>query len=438
MSNALQNIAVDLTPVLPGGENGGAKVFILELLRILADMKPQTRFILLTQESSHDELTALDCSNMHRVLVRKASGVPEKQNRQHIETNVMPFIPRNIHRTARRLKKSLMKRVGKHRIKTHSILKEMGVDLLFCPFTAPTYYEPGIPVVSTIYDLQYKTYPEFFNPDDVKHRNKVFIDACHRATILTAISDYSRKSAIQHGKLKPDKIRTIYLRMAQRLHVETEYSDKILNHFDLTSNRYLIYPANFWKHKNHEMLLTAFAIATRQGIPQDIKLVCTGAPGEHQQWLIHAAAILGLENRVIFTGYLPNDELSSLLCSAAGMIFPSLYEGFGLPVIEAMAAGIPVACSNKRSLPEISGNAALLFDPGMPEQISQCMISLIDNHELRKQLTEAGRIQAAEFSEARVMADEYWELFQNAMEISNRKNRSTWAKLISTFNTIIT
>ncbi|MCF8383978.1 MAG: glycosyltransferase family 4 protein [Chlorobium sp.] len=421
MSNTLHTIAVDLTPVLPDGENGGAKLFVLELLRILAEMKPKTDFILLTQEASHEELSALDCANMRRVMVRTTSASPTKSNQLHAGANILPLVSRNIHRTAIRLKKSIMKRMGKHPIKTRKLLKEMAVDLLFCPFTAPTYYEPEIPVVSTIYDLQYKTYPEFFTPEDVALRNKTFLEACSRATMLTAISDYSRKSAIQHGNIEPDRIRTIYLQMAQRITSKTENPDKLLNHFGLTSNLYFIYPANFWKHKNHEILLTAFAISTRQGLPQDIKLVCTGAPGERQQWLIRAASVLGLENRVIFPGYLPTDELSSLLSHAAGMVFPSLYEGFGLPVIEAMAAGIPVACSNTRSLPEISGNAALLFDPGVPEQISQSMVNLIDNLELRKRLIAAGKIRAAEFSDTKMMGNEYWELFENAMAINKRK-----------------
>lgn len=372
----LGTIAVDLTPVLPGGDNGGAKVFVLELLRVLAEMKPHISFILLTQDSSHEELALMDRSNMRRIKVLDASH---------------------------------SSRVSKY------FLSDLNIDLLFCPFTAPTYAETGIPVVCTVYDLQYRTYPEFFAPEDVAHRDRVFRDACKKATILTAISDYSRDTAIEHGKIEPERIGTIYLRMARRISYELDESDdNVLSRLRVASGRYLIYPANFWKHKNHEMLLTAFGIACNSGIEKEIKLVCTGAPGERQEWLKRAARAMGLDERVIFPGYLPNDELAVLMANAVGMVFPSLYEGFGLPVIEAMAFGIPVACSNTRSLPEVAGDAALLFDPRSPEKMAESIISLTTDHRLREQLVRAGQLRAAEFSDSRQMAMDYWALFQKA------------------------
>ncbi len=103
------------------------------------------------------------------------------------------------------------------RRQAHSLLGNLKANLLFCPFTAPTYSEPGIPTVCTIYDLQYKTYPEFFKAEELIHRNHTFIEACSRASMLSAISDYSRLSAIKHSALKPEKIRTIHLQMAHRI-----------------------------------------------------------------------------------------------------------------------------------------------------------------------------------------------------------------------------
>ena len=406
-----KNIAVDLTPVLPGGENGGAKVFVLELLRMLAKMKPDTQFILLTRESSHKELAFLDRQNMKRMMVlaeepkRNASAKPVERLTSWAERTIWGW------------KRSALKRLKIYRPASDRILHNMGVDLLFCPFTSLHNAEPGIPSVCTIYDLQYKTYPEFFTPDEVNHRDRVFRDACKGAVAITAISEYSRKSAIAHGNIDPSIIRTIYLRMAQRIQSNTVPVNKLLKRLGLEKQNYLLYPANFWKHKNHETLLTAFGLACSEGLDSEIKLVCTGAPCERQQLLEKKTRYMGLESRVIFPGYLPNDELALLLSNSAGVIFPSLYEGFGLPVIEAMAAGVPVACSNTRSLPEVAAHAALLFDPTSPEQIAWAMLFLVRKDQLRMKLIEDGLQRAAEFSDQERMAREYWELFEDAMTV---------------------
>ena len=420
----LKTIAVDLTPILPGGENGGAKIFVLELLRRLAEIAPQTQFILLTQAASHAELATLDRPNMWRVMV--VGPVVANTLRPRLlglGSRLLPHFPARLRGVVNRLGFKLntaLKRGG-----SGALLRDMGVDLLFCPFTAPTYFDPGIPTVCTIYDLQYKTYPEFFAAEDVAHRERTFIEACRRAAALTAISDYSQDSAITHGNLDPQRIRTIHLRMAQRIAPEVENGKAILDHLGLVPQRYLVYPANFWKHKNHEMLLTAFGIASHEGLSSDIKLVCTGAPGARQAWLMSAARNMNLGDRILFPGYLPNAELAALMADSNGVVFPSLYEGFGLPVIEAMAAGVPVACSNTTSLPEVAAEAAILFDPRVPTQIAQAMISLVDNDALRARLIQAGLQRAAEFSDTERMAREYWDLFQYALSNEKYENLLT-------------
>lgn len=424
MNKKLNTIAVDLTPILPGGENGGAKVFVLELLRRLAEMAPQTQFVLLTQAASHEELAILDRPNMRRQMVMGSVAVNSLRSRlQSQVSHILLYLPARLRNVVNRLryKLSTMLRRGS----SSALLRDMAADLLFCPFTAPTYFEPGIPTVCTIYDLQYKTYPEFFSAEDVAHRDRIFIEACRRATALTAISDYSRDSAIAHGNIDASRIHTIYLRMAQRIAPGIENDKGILDRLNLCPQRYLIYPANFWKHKNHEMLLTAFGIARHDGLGADIKLVCTGAPSERQEWLMGAVQTMNLGDSVLFPGYLPNAELAALMTNCAGVVFPSLYEGFGLPVIEAMASGVPVACSNTTSLPEVADDAATLFDPRVPTQIAQAMISLVENKALCSKLIQAGHQRAAEFSDAERMTAEYWELFQHALANVKHENLLT-------------
>jgi glycosyltransferase involved in cell wall biosynthesis len=407
-------IAVDLTPVLPGGENGGAKVFVLELLRHLPVLAPQCRFILFTQRDSHDELAVLDCDNVQRVLVLDhAADTVGRSALRTVAARWLPYIPTRL----RRLLADIGYRLNRQRKRSSGLdlLHRLGVDLLYCPFTAPLYAEPGVPVVTTIHDLQYRTFPQFFAADDVAHRDAVFRAACRKSTRIAAVSDYTRESAIRHGSLDPRRISTIHTRLACRLAFPGSAPTEVLARLGLVKGRYLIYPANFWRHKNHEMLLTAFGMAAARDLEADIRLVCTGAPGLRCDYLVRAAGALGLAERVLFPGFVDAEDLAALLANSAGMVFPSLYEGFGLPLLEAMAAEVPVACSDTTSLPEVAGGAALLFNPRSVETLARAIGELVGNPSLRATLLAAGATRAQEFVDAGRMAREYWALFCEAV-----------------------
>jgi glycosyltransferase involved in cell wall biosynthesis len=424
MNKVLKTIVVDLTPVLPGGENGGAKIFVIELLHRLAELTPQIQYILLTQAGAHEELSVMERPNMRRLmLVNPFISRPLGLTLRKLATPILLCLPGRLKRKVSNFRYRLVSRYRNNN--SDSLLRQLGADLLFCPFTAPTYFEPGVATVSTIHDLQYKTYPEFFSPQDVAHRDHIFIEACRRSSAIAVVSEYSKNVAIAHGKLKPSQIRTIHHRLADRILPEGDSNEVVLTRLKLTSQRYLIYPANFWKHKNHEMLLTAFGIACQEGIAADVKLVCTGAPSDRQAWLVEAVKRMQLAERVIFPGYLPKSELSILMANSRGMVFPSLYEGFGLPVIEAMASGVPVACSNTTSLPEVAADAAILFDPRVPTQISNAMKTLVDDDVLRVHLIEEGKLRAESFSDSERMAREYLDLFQFALNNAKDENLLT-------------
>jgi glycosyltransferase involved in cell wall biosynthesis len=389
-------------------------VFVLELVRRISEIAPETQFVLLTQAGSHEELGSLDRKNVRRVMVVGASprDVPVRRDGGTLG-RALRHVPDRFRRVIARAA-SIGIRTLK-RFRNRSRIQEIAADLLFCPFTAPTYFDRDVPTVCTIYDLQYKTYPYFFAPEEIAQRDRTFLDACRHANALVAISDYSRDSAILHGRLPANRIRTIHLRMAHRIASPQETDAPILSRLGLVAERYLLYPANFWKHKNHEMLLTAFGMARAQGLPEDIKLVCTGAPGERRDWLMRAAVGLGLAEHVAFPGYLSDAEMSVVMANAKGVIFPSLYEGFGLPVVEAMAAGIPVACSNITALPEVADDAALLFNPKIPADITVSILSLVLDEAIRERCVAAGRARASEFSDSQHMAEEYWSVLRGAV-----------------------
>ncbi|WP_155315360.1 glycosyltransferase family 4 protein [Desulfosarcina alkanivorans] len=407
---ASPTVVIDITPILPGGENGGAKVFAVELIRGLARLAPQAEFILLTQAASHDELANLDIENVRRMMVFGTPG--SAVSHTHVKgfySNLKPRLPGFFRRRLAQgayIVSGFLKRAGRRRI-----LQQIGADLLFCPFTAPTFFDRNVPTVCTIHDLQFAGYPQFFEPEDVAYRKSTFLNACRKATMLVAVSDYSRNSAIAYCNLASNKIRTIHSKMAQRISSTETADTEILKRLEVSPQRYLLYPANFWKHKNHEMLITAFGMACAQGLPQDIKLVFTGAPNARKDFIQNAVGAFSLAHRVAFAGYLNNFEFSILLNNAGGLIFPSLYEGFGLPVIEAMAVGVPVACSNVTSLPEVAGSAAVFFDPKRPLDIAQALIALVNDKALRNQLVEDGYRQSELFSDTELMASDYWGVF---------------------------
>jgi glycosyltransferase involved in cell wall biosynthesis len=407
-------VLIDLTPVLPGGENGGAKVFALRLVRELAALAPSTKFVLLTQAASHGELAGLDRDNVRRLQMIGPAASAGRSRAFGTAARIVSRMPAWARARAARAGyavNSVLKRGG-----SGGLARKLGADLLFCPFTAPTFREPGVPVVCTIYDVQYRDYPQFFGVEDAAQRDRAFVDACRHATRLAAISEFSRASAIAAGGVDPARIRAIPLQ------VDPETGSREAGAMaPAGGSPYLLYPANFWKHKNHEMLLAAFGMARAMGLPEDVRLVCTGAPGERRDWLERAAASLGLGERVSFPGFVGREDYRRLLAGARGLVFPSLYEGFGMPPVEAMAAGVPVACSNTTSLPEVVGDAALTFDPRVPGEIARAMVALSTDEAARARLIAAGRRRAGELTHPERTARAYWALFEEAIAHRHEK-----------------
>jgi glycosyltransferase involved in cell wall biosynthesis/2-polyprenyl-3-methyl-5-hydroxy-6-metoxy-1,4-benzoquinol methylase len=406
----LSRVAVDLTPVLPGGENGGAKLMTIELIRNLSRVSTDCEFILLTSTRNNAELADLDAPNVRRIV---ASG--EKSKYTRIQSYLYPWmaiLPVPLKEKLKYLYSRVIRKT-----QNGGILRDLDVGLLFCPFTAPFFYDPAVPVVSVIYDLQFRQYPQFFTSEDRFHRNRTFKEACRLAKRFVCISNYVHKTVIETEGVPSDRVCTIYIRMPCRIApVSSQTIDQILERHGLKSGRFLLFPANFWEHKNHQMLLTALGMYRARHPDSDLKLVCTGIPDPRMEYLRDAARYMGLAEEVKFPGYLSEDEFSALMHSCKAVIYPSLYEGFGMPILEAMASGKPVLCSDATSLPEIAGEAALFFDPKRPKMIMNSIERLEHESNLVSQLIELGRNRAAKFGDAEQMAREYWWVFEEAAE----------------------
>jgi glycosyltransferase involved in cell wall biosynthesis len=402
MSN-LRTIAIDLVPLLPGGQNGGAKIFVIELIRCLSKLSPQTHFVLLTRSSSHGELAPLEAANVSRQLIwDDASEGAHSINLPDLVWD--------------RGGQSSLRTLAMKMLSPKASANVINTSLFFCPFAGSVFSEVQVPTVSTVYDLQYRAYPQFFSTNELLERDYNFRFCC-KMSAMAVISNNVRSSVLKEELIDANSVFTIYIRLPHRLpNVDLESKNKTLQGLALSNRCYLLYPANFWPHKNHEMLLTAFSMARSNGLPSDVKLLCTGAPGERMREIKHAAEALGLGEVAVFPGFLSENEFASVIGSCLGVIFPSLYEGFGMPVLEAMSAGCPVACSNRTSLPEIAGDAAILFDPRNPMDIMQAMLRMANDETYRADLIKKGIAQAELFSDPAQMAREYLQLFAYAFD----------------------
>jgi glycosyltransferase involved in cell wall biosynthesis len=213
------------------------------------------------------------------------------------------------------------------------------------------------PAATTILDVQHEFLPEFFSRAERAYRRVVYGWTARRSRIVITISEHARRTLIDRLGLAPDRVRAVHLAVD-------------LDRFspgDEPRRPFLLYPANRWPHKNHDRLFEAFALLRRAH--PELRLVLTGAGHDR------ASAPEGVEAR----GFVSVDELVALYRTAAALVFPSLYEGFGQPPLEAMACGCPVAVSNTTSLPEVCGDAASYFDPLSPEDMARAVEEVLAN-----------------------------------------------------------
>lgn len=247
------------------------------------------------------------------------------------------------------------------------------LDVLHYPLTVPL-PRARRPVVVTLHDLQHRDLPDFFGRGRRAFRRLAYDRAARRAEAVIVPSAFVRARALELLGLDP-----------ARVHVVPSGLDHgRFRPGDERREPFLLYPARPWPHKNHVRLLEAFAAVRRER--PDLRLVLTGAGLERLGRLPE-----GVERRdAVAAG-----ELASLYRRASCLVFPSLYEGFGLPPLEAMACGCPVAAADAGSLPEVCGDAAALFDPREPEAIAAGVLAALERAD---DLRERGLARAAGFT----------------------------------------
>ncbi|PWI34552.1 glycosyltransferase family 1 protein [Vibrio albus] len=214
--------------------------------------------------------------------------------------------------------------------------------------------------------------------------NTVIKSGCKRAYRVFTVSEFSKNRIIEWAKLKEDMVINIGNGVDEKFSPDVDAYNP--------GYKYILCVSNRKAHKNETRLIEAFSKAS---FDEDVKLAFSGNPNSELQHLIDE---LGVQEKVTFLGYVQEDELPSVYKGAVALAFPSLYEGFGLPVVEAMACGTPVLTSNVTSLPEVAGDAAYLVDPYSIDEIKDGLEVVVNDSSFREQAIEKGLRQASKFT----------------------------------------
>ncbi|MDX6698338.1 MAG: hypothetical protein QOE65_1735 [Solirubrobacteraceae bacterium] len=269
-------------------------------------------------------------------------------------------------------------------------------EVLFCPLLILDPMPADIPSAVMVPDLQHEFFPQFLDARMLELRRRTYRVSAARASRVFTLSEFSKRTLVDLYGLEPEKVVITYLdvdedfRRGLPIAPSPAFSELAL------PDDYLLYPASFLRHKNHTALLRALKILLGTAHPT-LGLVLTG-PGPIEARVTDEIAKLELEKRVRLIGFQPRDVHVELYRHARALLFPSRFEGFGLPLLEAFHAQTPVISSRVAACPEIAGDAAVYFDENDPADIAAAVDRVLTDRELEADLIERGRKRAEQFS----------------------------------------
>ncbi|MEY2340571.1 glycosyltransferase family 4 protein [Acidithiobacillus sp. IBUN Pt1247-S3] len=271
--------------------------------------------------------------------------------------------------------------------------------------TGLIYHEPNYipvrydgPLVITAHDLSQVRHPEFHPPQRAAFLNKHLGPALHRADQVITDSVFSANEIMDVYQISAEKITVTHLGAANIFRPRTALeTDKTLQDLGLRYRGFVLFVATLEPRKNILRLIDAHS-ALSASLRKEYPLVLTGAAGWQDSDILHKVKAAEERGETIRTGYLPIEQLADLFSAAAVFCYPSLYEGFGLPVLEGFASGTPVLTSNITSMPEISAKAAIEIDPYSVEAITHGLQTLLEDHALADKHRQAGLLRSQDFS----------------------------------------
>ena len=345
----MARIGVNALYLIPGGV-GGTEIYLRELLAALAELDQVNEYLVFTNLETQSDL------------------VPKQANFQ--------WKPQAVHarfRPGRILWEQIVLPIEAARYR---------LDVLFNPgFTAPVF--ATCRQITVFHDLQHKRHPEHFRWFDLPFWRMLLWAAAHRSHRLIAVSEATRSDLLHFYRIRKDRTAVI-------AHgVEPAFSRLDRSH----TESYLLCVSTLHPHKNLPRLIRAYGRKKR-----DFRLVLSGLRGFHAKPIERLIEEMGLRDAVQVAGWVPRQELYSLYEHARAFVYPSLFEGFGMPVLEAMAAGIPTACSDIPPLHEVAEDAALFFNQLDEGSIETAIERVMGDASLQERLSQAGRERAREFT----------------------------------------
>ena len=353
------HIGLNLLFIVPG-QNGGTQVYSESLIQALADLNTQDTFTVFVSR----EGAALDLPqqpNFHKVVCPIYSA--NREMRYLWEQAIFPWS------------------VRAHRVDLLHSLGYVGPLLSPCP------------QVVTIHDVNFIAISGAMTSKKQAVLSKIVPRVARRSARVLTISQFSKAQIVQHLSVPAERVHVTPAGPRARSAERDASWSEIAAAYQITQP-YLMAFGSLSEHKNIERLVQAFADIHSQ-IPHSLVLAGHLPPGTGLRAKIEA---LGLGDRIRITGYVPDSHVMPLLENAELFVFPSLYEGFGLPVLEAQAAGVAVACSTAASLPEVAGDGAAFFDPNSAEEMGRVLVEYLGDSRLRAALIEAGKDNVARFS----------------------------------------
>jgi len=272
----------------------------------------------------------------------------------------------------------------------------------------------GIPAVLTVHDLIYRFFPRYHKPRNYIYLNLAMPLFCRRADAIIAVSECTKNDLAKHYHVDPAKITVVYEAAAPRFTPQAEETVAAVRARYRLPERYLLTVCVIEPRKNHAGFLRAFERLYQED--PDLYWVIGGSQGWLYERFFAQLERSPARDHVILAGYIEDQDLPAVYGGALAFVFPSLYEGFGLPPLEAMACGAPVVSSNASSLPQVCGDAARYFCPHDEEQMLDALRAVLADPGLRLDMRRKGLAQAQKFSWQRA-AEETWALYQKLMRL---------------------
>jgi glycosyltransferase involved in cell wall biosynthesis len=293
-------------------------------------------------------------------------------------------------------------------------LRRDRADLLHVQYTAPL--ACPVPVVVSVHDVSFLEHPDYFPFYRAQQLRLTVRRTIRNAARILTVSEFSRDAIARAYHLDPDRIAVMHNAAAECFHpVRREAAlARMLERFEIAAP-FILSVGDLQPRKNHVGLIEAFADLIQANPHLPHHLVLAGKETWFARRVHDAARNSGVAERIRFLGFVSDDELLHLYNACELFCFPSFYEGFGLPVLEAMACGAAVACSNTSAVPEVADGAALLFNPYNADEIARAMLDLILLPELRTRMRRLGSHRAAHFSWQKT-AQETLEVYYNVLE----------------------